>query len=164
MFELLVFLLGGAVLRAVLGIKTTYDKSGFQWRMIDWQRVGVEILFNMVYGSVGVLALVNLNYIKGWSSWILAFVAGWFGPALLNVLAKRLGVKMADVQLTKSLRISSRQQQALDVASKRGSITNDEYQKITAVSDNTATRDLLFLVKKGFLKQKGKGRGVRYEL
>ena len=50
----------------------------------------------------------------------------------------------------------------VDVA-KRGSITNDQVEKLLHVSDATSTRYLSQLVKEGKLKQVGKvGPGVRY--
>lgn len=42
-------------------------------------------------------------------------------------------------------------------------ITNDAWQRITKVSDSTATRDINYLIELGILKKKGRGRGVRYE-
>lgn len=45
----------------------------------------------------------------------------------------------------------------------KGTLTNDEYQALTGVSDSTATLDLDKLEKLGFIKQIGKtGRGVHY--
>ena len=59
---------------------------------------------------------------------------------------------------------SSRMEKALARfrAEKTKRITNDEYQKITGVSDATATRDLQKLENLGVLKQRGKGRGAYY--
>ena len=45
---------------------------------------------------------------------------------------------------------------------KRLKITNDAYQKLTGISDATATRDLDKLEELGFLEQKGRNRGVYY--
>lgn len=44
----------------------------------------------------------------------------------------------------------------------RKKITNDIYQKLTGISDATATRDLDKLEELGFLVQKGRRRGVYY--
>ena len=41
-------------------------------------------------------------------------------------------------------------------------ITNDDWQKVTKVSDATAARDLKHLVEFGVLEQRGRGRGVHY--
>ena len=41
-------------------------------------------------------------------------------------------------------------------------ITNDDWQKVTKVSDATAARDLKHLAEFGVLEQKGRGRGVHY--
>ena len=41
-------------------------------------------------------------------------------------------------------------------------ITNNGWQKITKVSDATATRDIQHLVEFEILEKKGKGRGVHY--
>jgi len=41
-------------------------------------------------------------------------------------------------------------------------ITNDDWQKVTKVSDATAARDLKHLAEFGVLKQKGRGRGTHY--
>lgn len=45
---------------------------------------------------------------------------------------------------------------------RRIKITNDIYQKLTGISDATATRDLDKLEELGFFEQKGKNRGVYY--
>ncbi|OGZ57487.1 MAG: hypothetical protein A3F94_00635 [Candidatus Spechtbacteria bacterium RIFCSPLOWO2_12_FULL_38_22] len=41
-------------------------------------------------------------------------------------------------------------------------LTNDAWQRVTKVSDATATRDLIYLVEVGALKKKGSGRGIYY--
>lgn len=51
----------------------------------------------------------------------------------------------------------------LEAATKRGSITNDQVEKLLHVSDATATRYLTQLEKEGKLKQEGKtGKSVKY--
>ena len=46
----------------------------------------------------------------------------------------------------------------------RTKITNDVYQKLTGVSDSTATRDLQKLVELGLLEKEGVGRGIHYRM
>src|SRR3989338_6764059 len=46
----------------------------------------------------------------------------------------------------------------------RTKITNDAYQKLTRVSDSTATRDLQKLVELGLLEKEGVGRGIHYRM
>ena len=58
-----------------------------------------------------------------------------------------------------------RKEKVLDYIQRNHEITNDEYQKLTGVSDAQATRDLDALEKEGKIVQIGEtGRGVRYRL
>jgi predicted HTH transcriptional regulator len=53
---------------------------------------------------------------------------------------------------------------ALEEVRQKGYITNKGYQKLTGVSENTATRDLEVLVERGSLTRTGKGPSRRYTL
>ncbi|HEX2913707.1 MAG TPA: ATP-binding protein [Chloroflexia bacterium] len=53
---------------------------------------------------------------------------------------------------------------ALEHVRKHGFITNKQYQQLTGVSENTATRDLEILVAQGSLNKTGKGPSRRYGL
>ena len=53
---------------------------------------------------------------------------------------------------------------ALEHVRKNGFITNKQYQQLTGVSENTATRDLEILVAQGSLIKTGKGPSRRYGL
>lgn len=64
-----------------------------------------------------------------------------------------------------STHLSDRMEKAIHyfgVSKKHTKITNDIYQKLTGVSDATATRDLDKLEELGLVVQKGKKRGVYY--
>ncbi len=53
---------------------------------------------------------------------------------------------------------------ALEHVRKYGFITNKQYQQLTGVSENTATRDLEILVAQGSLNKTGKGPSRKYGL
>lgn len=56
------------------------------------------------------------------------------------------------------LGLNERQIKAVEHVTKKGSITNQEYQNLNQISRYTASRDLMDLVKKGVLKSKGTGK------
>lgn len=57
-----------------------------------------------------------------------------------------------------------RKKKALEFIEKQGRITNDQYQKLTGVSDTQATRDLDELEKEGKIKQVGRTKDIYYTL
>lgn len=63
-----------------------------------------------------------------------------------------------------SSHLNQRQQQAIGEIRRYGSINNPQYQKLTASSRTTATRDLNELLQKGICVKVGKARTTRYEL
>jgi len=63
----------------------------------------------------------------------------------------------------RELGLNERQIEALQLMVNEGhEMTNAMYQKLFEVSRRTATRDLEALVKTGWVRQKGTGRGTRY--
>ncbi|ODS38938.1 MAG: hypothetical protein A7316_06670 [Candidatus Altiarchaeales archaeon WOR_SM1_86-2] len=58
--------------------------------------------------------------------------------------------------------LNERQVKGLKLIFKQGRITNSEYAKTFNVSRNTASNDLMNLVKKGLIKRSGVGRGSYY--
>lgn len=62
------------------------------------------------------------------------------------------------------LGLTERQRRAVEYVRAKGRITNREYVELTGVSSRTATRDLIDLVKKGILRQHGRGKGSYFEL
>jgi len=65
----------------------------------------------------------------------------------------------------RSLGLSERQIAAVMYVKERGRITNKECQRISGISERTATRDLSDLASKGLLEQIGKtGKGTVYVL
>jgi ATP-dependent DNA helicase RecG len=61
--------------------------------------------------------------------------------------------------------VSERQIAAVMYAKEQGKITNQEHQRISGISERTATRDLSDLASKGLLEQIGKtGKGTEYVL
>ena len=60
------------------------------------------------------------------------------------------------------LRTQKRLDKIMDYARKKGSVTNDEAEKLLHVSDATATRYLSNLVKQGKLKPAGKTKDIKY--
>ena len=72
--------------------------------------------------------------------------------------------KVGDVLIKEDI-VAKRQQSAVDYLKQNREITNDEYQKLTKVSDAQATRDLDELEKQGIVEQIGDtGRYVKYRL
>jgi len=64
----------------------------------------------------------------------------------------------------KQLGLTERQRRAVEYVKANGKITNRECVELTGVSSRTATRDLVDLVERGVLRQRGKGMGSRFEL
>ena len=60
--------------------------------------------------------------------------------------------------------VSDRQFKALKMIRKNGKITTSKYVKTFRIRDKTALRELKELIKKGFVKRKGKGRATHYVL
>lgn len=67
-------------------------------------------------------------------------------------------------RLKKRVILKDRQWKALEYLKEAGRVTNQEYQKITNTSRETAKRDLSFLVNAGVLRKQGKGRSIYYQL
>jgi len=62
-----------------------------------------------------------------------------------------------------SLGLNERQIAAVNYLKRRGSISNQEYQKLNNAKKATATRDLKAMVQSGILRKEGTtGPGVRY--
>jgi ATP-dependent DNA helicase RecG len=65
----------------------------------------------------------------------------------------------------KQFNLSERQMLAISFLKKNNKISNKEYQVITQISRETASRDLADLVEKGLIKSSGsKGAGSFYTL
>jgi len=60
--------------------------------------------------------------------------------------------------------VSERQLKAMKMVRKKGKITTGDYVKRFRVRDKTALREIKELIKKGFLRRRGKGRGIHYIL
>jgi ATP-dependent DNA helicase RecG len=68
-------------------------------------------------------------------------------------------------EIIEQLNLSDRQTKAIHFVKDKGKITNTEYQKLTAVSKTTASRELATLVKMQLLSQRGTtGKGTYYVL
>lgn len=75
---------------------------------------------------------------------------------------KGLGQLLAKLKAKLTSRTQKRLDKIMVYARKHGSITNDEAQKLVYVSDATATRYLVKLVKQGQLKVVGKPKRPKY--
>jgi len=85
--------------------------------------------------------------------------------AILTCLVFILIRASRKIKLSKEKPISDRLEKAIEYLQKNGKITNEEYRKLTKVSDTTAVRDLDELERLGLVKQVGKtGRSVYYVL
>jgi len=71
--------------------------------------------------------------------------------------------KFTDEHLNE-LGLTQRQKRAVEYVKANGRITNREYVELTGISPRTATRDLVDLVRKGVLRQSGRGKGSHFEL
>jgi len=66
--------------------------------------------------------------------------------------------------LYKSKELSNNNNEAVEYVKKNSKITNSDYQKLCAVSERTALRDLDDLSAKNILQKKGEKKGTYYEL
>ena len=164
MFQVVLAALGGSVLRVLFGLYKVYAKGMLY--SIDVKRIIIEFVSALLFGVPVAFVLLDIGVLKVNGVLGVAFLAGLFGPELMNVLARKVGVSNGF-----SFNVSSSgasgfgllpaQRKALDLAAS-GGITNDEYQKIAKVSDATASRQLNDLVKKGLVRSVGRGKGTRY--
>ena len=60
------------------------------------------------------------------------------------------------------MKLKERQRKAIEYLKEKGRITSREYFKLNNVVKNTAYRDLMELLGKDIIKQKGIGRGIYY--
>ncbi len=64
----------------------------------------------------------------------------------------------------RTLGLNERQIKALNFLQEKKEITSQEYQKFTGAIERTAQRDLIDLIKKGFILKKGIGKQTKYSL
>jgi len=155
----------GAVTRTVFGIYRAY--SSFMSFKVSWQRVAIEILASMLFGTFGALLLSELGVWKIGIS-ITAILAGFFGADVITLLTKKFGLsKGIEVKVVESVEypnLNIKQQKAVQYMKKNGSITNTIYQKTNQVSNNSAKWDLRILAAKKIIKKIGNGRSASYIL
>src|SRR3989344_8174730 len=155
----------GAVTRTVFGIYRAY--SSFMSFKVSWQRVAIEILASMLFGTFGAMLL---NELGGWEIGIsiAAILAGFFGADVITLLTKKFGLsKGIEVKVVESVEypnLNIKQQKAVQYMKKNGSITNTIYQKTNQVSNNSAKWDLRILAAKKIIKKIGNGRSASYIL
>ncbi len=158
---LIVYTLGGAAVRALFGIYCAWKNQG--WIRIDYRRLAIEFVAAAFFGYISSWLLSG--FFKGFGVTAWAFVGGLGGADLLNILAKHIGItkgfQIAVEKVPAYDGLNFRQQKALQYAMGNG-IANSQYREMNKVSDPTAQRELSALVRKGFLKQTGKGKGTRY--
>jgi ATP-dependent DNA helicase RecG len=84
----------------------------------------------------------------------------------LEVIFQRNTMRFSDKKLDEpTLKLSLRQQKAVEYVKKNGSISNKIYQELTKVSKRTATNDLVELVQNlVFEKQGSSGENIKYFL
>ncbi|MDO8660703.1 MAG: hypothetical protein Q7K43_02340 [Candidatus Woesearchaeota archaeon] len=164
MYQIVFAALGGSVLRVLFGVYKVYAKGVLG--SIDVKRILIEFVSALVFGVPVAFVLLDIGVLKVNGVLGVAFLAGLFGPDLMNVLARKVGVSNAfsfnvSSSGSSNFGLLPAQRKALDLASS-GGITNDDYQKIAKVSDATASRQLNVLVKKGLVRKTGTGKGTRY--
>ena len=130
----------------------------------DWLHIGFDALASFVFGTIGVLFLIDIGILhsKGvlFGPEAVASVGGFFGSLLLKKIAKWAGIEMPRFV---NLSLPGRQSKAIEFVRKYKSITNNEYQQLAKISDSTATRDLEELVRKRVLRKVGDNKATRYE-
>jgi ATP-dependent DNA helicase RecG len=62
------------------------------------------------------------------------------------------------------LGLNERQMKAIPLIRQKRRLTNSDYRAVTGATRPTAKRDLEELVRKGVIKQEGRGRGAYYKL
>lgn len=82
------------------------------------------------------------------------------GPSFIVTLWKDMWTPLRLAQL----RLNERQLKAVPTIKHNGCITPKEYMAITGASCNTATRDLMGMMNKGFVKRSGSNRDSLYKL
>lgn len=60
--------------------------------------------------------------------------------------------------------LTPNQANAIKLLRKQGTLTNKEYRKAFKVSDKKAYNEIMFMLQKGLIKRKGKGRSTHYVL
>ena len=90
---------------------------------------------------------------------IILGLVGWFWLPKAN---KKLNITEDNLCIDK---VEARQKQVVEYLEENQEITNDQYQKLTGISDAQATRDLDKLEEQGAIEQIGKtGSGVVYRM
>lgn len=99
---------------------------------------------------------------------IIIFAIGvWIGRKSKGSFAPKTPSELAELREESfevlSRRTEKRKEKILDLAKKKGRITNDEVEDMFCISDRTASRYLNELEAEGKIKQIGRsGRGVHY--
>lgn len=181
---LVAFGLAGGLLRVLL----SYSRL-FQFRVpFDVDRAEFSLLVGALSGGLAAPLASSIISVVAPALPLLpvAIIAGFGGPdtfeAAWRGVAKKLGgtggsmgsaagpwgTKAGTIGATLPSyygeNLNDRQLAAIEFVRKRGRITNNQHQKIAAVSDATASHDLAALVKLEILLAKGRGKGTFYVL
>jgi ATP-dependent DNA helicase RecG len=104
----------------------------------------------------------DLNWIEHWGEGTLKIVREMRERGLEVNFSQKSGYFTLNLSLEK-IKLNDRQEVILGQAKESGEITVKELSKLS-IPKRTIRADLAFLVEKGFLKKKGKGRATRYIL
>lgn len=112
------------------------------------------------------------GYIDAWGRGILKIMnackdAELPEPEIIEIdggLQVNLFKNVYNKELLKEIGLNEKQIKAVEYVKMNGQITNREYRKIVNVSDESARKDLNYLVQKNLFRIQGKGRNVRYVL
>ncbi|MBU0722600.1 hypothetical protein KJ973_01360 [Patescibacteria group bacterium] len=119
------------------------------------------IILGLVFLSIGIYLCFE-NYFLAWIPLIGGLWTLFGGLCFTAIFIFRKTIKPEQNLQTTKL---SRHQKAIQFLRQNKTITNNQYQKLTALSDSYATRDLQELENIGVIEQVGKtGRNVFYQL
>ena len=161
-YEIIIFASIGVILRFILGILNALAEKTLT--ELNWSRIVYEGIYGIILGMLAVTGLRTwLPSMNNLPDSLIAGLAGLCGADLFNIKLKKFGLPKITFTLATTTNINTRQQKALKLA-RTQAITNNIYQKLNAVSDSTAQRELKQLVNKKLLKAQGTNRAKKYIL
>lgn len=155
----------GASFRAAYALYCIYQERGY-FRP-DWWYVASFVACSAFFGDFAAFVLNEFGVIAPGARFGiagLALLGGVLGPNLMDKIPKNFGL---DPDFVKAMDrvpsdLNENQRKAIEYARNSRGLRNDDYQRLNSVGDTTATKELGYLVSKGYLKREGIGRATRY--
>lgn len=165
----LLFTLGyagfGAFVRATYGIYRAY--SNYDKFTLSKKRIAVEFFASVVFGLFGAIILNEVGFWKIGIN-IIAILAGLIGADLINILARRFGLRknleVNIVEKTEYPDLNIDQQRAMEFLKKKRKLTAEIYRRLNETATGRTKWELSQMVEKGYLKKVGKGKATFYTL